>query len=541
MLRRSAVVIGFAVLTIVMTWPLLSPSAQGLPDSDDAFFSVWRLAWFAHQLPRDPLHLFDGNIFHPTPGTLALSDAMLLVSTLGAPVIWLGLSPSAVHNLLLGAALVTSMWFTFVLVRDLTRSAGGAWIAAIIVGFAPYRVAHLAHLELQWLMFMPLGLWLLHRYVAEPTIPRALAVGGAVAGQMLCSIYYGVFLSIYLAVAALILLVIHRSPARRRAAALTPLMVIPIAAVLVIYGPAYANSRQQHGARNVSEIVEYSATPADFLRVPPQNRLRGSAGSGPAPDERSLFPGTAAVALAAVAFVPPVAPPAWMYLALTAVSVDAALGMNGVMFPMLQRLAPPITSLRAPARFGALVLLSVAVLAGFGVRRIVSSGRRAGVMVVVVATVLCLFEYWSAPMELRPNQATPTDAHRWLAEQPEGTVIVELPMPGNDTLWRYETTYLIRSMHHWQPLVNGYSGFAPEEYRRTLESMRGFPDERSMQRLRELNVRFILLNRLRYSGDEFADLIARLTTINGVGPPRAHGTGNEQIVIVELQEALAPP
>ena len=528
-----SLLLAFVVLTITMTWPLLSPTANALPNVDDAYFSVWRLAWFAHQLPRDPLHLFDANVFSPTPGTLAFSDAMLLVSALGAPAIWSGIGPAMVHNLLLAAAFVSSMWFAFLLVRDLTRSSAAGWIAAIIFGFAPYRITHIGHLELQWVMWMPLSLWLLHRLMAAPTAGRALALGGAVACQALSSIYYGAFLSLYLCVAFVILAAVNPA-ARRRAITVAPLAVLPLLVVVLIYGPPYSRSREHHGPRAPSEIAEYSATPADFLRVPPNNWLRGRQNSGPAPEERTLFPGTVAVALAAAAFVPPIAPPAWLYLGLTALSVDLAMGTNGVLFPVLHRVAPPVTSLRSPARFGALVLLSIAVLAALGVDRIAQARPRAVGWLIAVATVVCLIEYWSGPISLRPNQNSPTDAHRFLASQPAGTVVLEMPLPKPDALWLYETTYQVRSIHHWQPLVNGYSGFAPPEYARTIAMLRGFPDDTSIARLRELNVRFVLLNRVYYTGEEFADLIARVTNSPAFLPSRAMGGGDDQIVVVEV-------
>ena len=532
--------LGFIALTIAMTWPLLSPDVAVIPDVDDAYFSTWRVAWFAHQLPRDPWGLFDANIFYPTKGTLALSDAMLLVSALGAPAIWAGISPPVVHNLLIGAAFVTSMWFAYLLVRDLTRSAAAASIAAIIFGFAPYRITHLGHLELQWVMWMPLSLWLLHRLVAAPTAGRAIALGGAVACQAFSSIYYGAFLSVYVVVALLMLLTLKTNAAsRRRAITLAPLGVLPLLIVVLIYGPPYWQNRTQLGGRSVSEITEYSATPADFLRVPPSNWLRGRPDSGPAPEERSLYPGTLAVIFGAAAFVPPIAPPAWVYLGLAAVSADAALGMNGVLFPLLHRVAPPVTSLRAPARFGALVLLSIAVLAGLGVARILHARPQFAGWLVSVATLLCLVEYWSGPVTMRPSQETPTEAHRFLAEQRPGTVVLEMPVPTGGTLWRYETTYQIRSIHHWQPLLNGYSGFAPAEYRRTLHSLRGFPDEASIERLRELKVRFVLLNRVYYTVEEFTDLIEQLTASPAFLPSRSFGAGRTQIIIAELRDQSA--
>jgi hypothetical protein len=143
----------------------------------------------------------------------------------------------------------------------------------------------------------------------------------------------------------------------------------------------------------------------------------------------------------------------------------------------------------------------------------------------VAATLCCLVEYWSGPVRGRPNLQSPTEAHRFLSSQPAGTVVLEMPVPSNDRLWLYETTYLMRSIHHWQPLVNGYSGFAPEEYRVTLESLRGFPDEPSIERLRTLTVRFVLLNRVYYTGDEFTELIARIARSMAFWPPQALGGG----------------
>lgn len=532
--RAPIPIVAFSVLTIALTWPLLWPPLHVLPDSDDAYFSVWRLAWFAHQLPLDPRHLFDANIFHPVAGTLAYSDAMLMVAAFGAPLIWLGVTPGLTHNILLGAAFVTSMWFAFLLVRDLTGSSRAAWISAIIFGFAPYRIAHLSHLELQWVMWMPLSLWLLHRFVATPTRRRALAVGAAVASQTLCSIYYGVFLSFYLAAAWLALLALHATT-RRRAALLTPLMVVPLLAVLLVYGPPYVHTRSEQGARDVAEIAEYSAVPADFLRVPPGNWLRGRPDSGPAPEERSLYPGLAAILLAAAAFLKPVPRVAWVYLGLTVLTVDFALGMHGVLYRLLHDVVPLLSSLRSSARFGVLVLLSLSVLAGFGAARIFSARPRHATAIGAITTLLCLAEFWSVPVSVRPDQRQPTEAHQWLARQPRGTVVVELPMPTGERLWLYETTYQIRSTHHWQRLVNGYSSFAPQEYRHTLEAVRGFPDARSTQRLGELKVRFVLINRAYYSEESFNGLMAQLMASPAFWPPRPFGPDHDQILIVELK------
>ena len=312
-------------------------------------------------------------------------------------------------------------------------------------------------------------------------------------------------------------------------------MIVPLLAVALIYGPPYSRTRAEQGARGVAELVEYSATPGDFLRVPTLNWLRGTPDSGPKPDERSLYPGMAAVLLAAAAFLPPVTPLAWVYLGLTALSVDAALGMHSLLFPWLQEVVPLLSSLRSSARFGVFVLLSLSILAGFGAANIFRARPRCATAIGVMATLLCLLEYWSAPVSVRPDQSHPPEAHQWLSHQPPGTAIVELPLPKGEALWLYETTYQIRSTHHWLRLVNGYSGFAPKEYRRTLEELRAFPDATSIERLRQLKVRFVLINRVHYTEDEFNSMLARIRASPLFWPPRAFGPDEDQILIAELK------
>src|SRR6185436_9581871 len=94
----------------------------------------------------------------------------------------------------------------FALARRLTGSDPGAFIAAIIFGFAPYRMAHIGHLELQWTMWMPLSMLLVHRLMMQPALTTGALLGLALGAQVLCSVYYGVFLACYLAIAWLAML-----------------------------------------------------------------------------------------------------------------------------------------------------------------------------------------------------------------------------------------------------------------------------------------------------------------------------------------------
>lgn len=523
------IVAGFAILAIAMTWPLSRPYPLMVPHSDDAYFSVWRIAWVAHQLPRDPSTLFDTNVFYPEKGTLAFSDAMLLVSVLGSPFVWLGVNPVLVHNGLLIVAIFTSSIGAFFLARQVGASLVGGLLAGVIFGFAPYRFGHIGHLELQWVVWMPLAMMALRRLAANPSGLNGVLLGLCVTAQAFCSIYYGVFLCVYLAVAAAIEL--FRSTERLRVVKALSLGLIPLLMLALVYGPPYSKTRAQQGGRQSEEQQRYSARPHDFLRVSDINTLRGGDTAGVAQDELSLYPGAVSMVLAAAALTPPVGTTAVMYGVLGLTAFEGALGMNGFLFPALQGVIPALSSLRSPARFTALLLLSLSMMAAIGLTRINAAWPRWSRVVTAAAFAICLIEYWSVPVNLRPV-APPSDALRFLAQQTPGSVVLELPVPTLNSLWLYETTYELQSIHHWQPLVNGYSGYAPEAYRKTLEVLKTFPSDESVAHLQKIGVAFILINRDYYKEEDFAALMEKVSGRPEFWPPRAFGT---QTVVVELK------
>ena len=495
--------IAFTLLGVVMTWPLASPDL-GLPNADDSYFSVWRLAWVAHQLSNDPRHLFDANIFHPAKGTLAFSDAMLGLGLVSAPFIWAGVHPMLMHNILLIGAFVSSAVAAYMLCFSITKDRMASAMGGIVFGFAPYRFAHTAHLELQWTTWMPLALLAIHRIATRPSVGAGIALGSAMALQFLCSLYHGVFLTAYASVAWCLLAVARRLNAA--AVRATALALLVMAVVLTLYLVPYMGTRVAHGSRADEEVARYSATPGDYLRVPPMNRLLGNDRPSIAPDERSLFPGIAALVLSLAAFWPPIRRHAVFYLVLLVFAVDASLGINGLSFNLLRWIAPPLGSLRAPARFGALVLLSLSVLASIGAARARRSiGGVKGTVCLILVASFCIVEYWSAPHLVRRPPIRPQPVYQWLATQPPDTVILELPLPNPAVLWLYETTYSYNSIFHWRRMVNGYSAFAPPAYLQMLEWMKSFPDSRSVRRLRRIGVDYILLHRGYFGSNQYRD------------------------------------
>jgi len=516
-------------IAVVMCWPLSRLWRPELSNLPDASFNVWRLAWVAHQLASDPAHLFEANIFYPAAHALAFSDAMLLLGFMATPLIWAGVHVFVVHNLLVIAAFWTSSYCTYRLCLKLTGDYLAAFIGAMVAGYAPYRFGHIAHLELLWTAFLPMGLASLCAIYERPSLRDASLLAVAVVAQTLCSIYYGIYFVTYLAIAALGL-----AFARSRAGLVHVGSMIVVAGVIAAVALApyvliYRDARALIEERTTQEIERFSAVPTDYLLVSHEHALPFPA-AGHA-EERSLYPGLIAIALAGLALAtrPRIS---MLYAALTLASVDLSLGLNGLLYPLLLKAIPALASLRAPARFGAFVLLSLSVLTAIGAAQILSSVRSRRRVAVLLVTAM-LVEYFAAPLGTRVVPTTAPPLQAWLAQQPK-SVIVELPLPVPEALWAHETEYQLMSIYHWHSLANGYSGNAPNDYVRLLNQMRTFPNESSLEALRAKHVRWIVIHQALLEPGVFVDLMEQSLANRGLRSIGTYGDHWGQAIVLEL-------
>jgi len=496
----------FWAVTIVMTYPQVS-SMMSVRDPGDPYFTVWRLSWIAHQLPLDPWHLFDGNIFHPERFTLAYSDAMLLPGLIGAPFIWVGMHPLLLSNLAVVATFVLSAMAMFHLVRLLTGSAAAGIAAGLLFAFYPFRFDHYAHLELLMTLWLPVAALCLHALLARPSGRRGALLGVAVAAQALSSIYYGVFLLPWLAVLWMTLAV----KSGRVRATIPPLVVAAMVAALLI-GPAllpYLLNHASAGDRAVSAIQFYSAHVSNYLGSTHASAVYGTALSAFRAPERALFPGVIIVVLAVVGAWPPFSAVRLAYLAALAFAFDASLGLNGLLYPLLHQWVLPFRGLRVPARFAILVGCSLAVLAGYGIARIERIVKRPAArwgLVAAIAVAAMVEDFPGLAFQAAPPR--PPQAYDYFNNLAPGTVIAELPTPEAEAVYWKESIYQYYSTFHWMTLVNGNSGYFPPWYRAFARDAHSFPDNRSLAMFRSHGVTYVVIHEDGYGTERFRTVAA---------------------------------
>jgi hypothetical protein len=197
-----AVFFVFVALTAVLTFPLsLEPGTRALPLSADTRLFLWTLSWDVHALLKQPLRLFDANIFHPEPRTLAYSEHLVGSAVLGAPFLLATDNPVLSLNVVVLLSCVLSGAGTFLLARQLGISTAGAFVAGVIFAFAPPRFTRLAQLHLATVQWIPFCLAFVHAYLQGGRRRDLLAAIAFFTLQALTSGHGGLFL--FLALLAL--------------------------------------------------------------------------------------------------------------------------------------------------------------------------------------------------------------------------------------------------------------------------------------------------------------------------------------------------
>jgi hypothetical protein len=505
----------FVGLTAVMTWPQAAGLATHVGDADDPLLSIWRLSWIAHALTTSPFQWMNGNIFYPEERTLAYTDAVPLQGLLATPFIVAGASPAVVYNVLLLLSIALSGASMWLLARRYTGNSHAAVLAGIVFAYVPFRFDHYLHLELQATVFVPLALWWLDRAIESRSWRDIAGFAASIVLQTFSSVYYTVFL-----ITALVLALPLRLPdvpvERRRPLLLRLTAAALVSGLLVLpYLSLYLRNRDVVGERSLQEVRLYSATLSNYLATPEANLAHGWWSHNLGANERRLFPGFVALALAAVGIAGPQRRK-WMVIAIGIVGLVLSMGLNTPIYPALREVVFTYRGLRAPARASVLVFLAVALLAAWGWARLLPRIRGSHAAATAVVAMLALGEYATVHRRWLVLPDQPSGVSQWLATQPR-SVVVEFPLPRPDRLDSIQDgLYMYESIFHWQPMLNGYSGFYPRSYLELLEKQRSFPDDASLEYLRRRGVDLIVLHGRFIPPDQFGRIAAILAARSDV-------------------------
>ncbi len=151
------VLVLYAILTLLMTFPLILNLSTKIIGGNDAWQSLWGLWWFKKSVEDNASIYYTNYLFYPTGVNLAFHMQSFFNLLLGIPLQdFFGLI--ATYNILILLSFVIGAYGTFLLVEHLTKNKTAAFISGVIFAFCPYHfseifVGHLNLVTIQWIPF----------------------------------------------------------------------------------------------------------------------------------------------------------------------------------------------------------------------------------------------------------------------------------------------------------------------------------------------------------------------------------------------------
>ena len=521
------------VLTLGMTWPLMLNLDTHVPTGQSleavSHLNLWTLAWNHHWLKGQSENYWDANQFYPFRKVLAYSEPQFGTALLTFPLVAFGATIVLAYNLSLlgfiwGTGISTYLFCWYLLDQKVSRSSqwGSAFVAALVLAFNPFVFQKIGVLQVLALPFPPLTLLGLHRFLGKKRWSDAIIFLGGFLGCWYTCLYYGLFLSLFVGFCVIIFW--HRGLFCWRSlviVAIVVVLLVPLASGMLSAKNDLSLDRPYGTVFELSpQLQRYFHPPHDSLlygRIlglkgttdPENNRFLGAslmllAGLGTVisfqGSNASARGGQVEVSLqkygkvylfmAGMAFLLSFGP-----RLIPSTTID--MGIYKILvwlspYNLLSTLIPGFTSMRDIGRFSIFTALFLSILVALGTlwlsQRVGSRFRLPFITLLISVTLL---ELWPSPLLLmrvpRHLDELPSVYQR-IKKLPSDTVLLELPMRGDNDSARY----LYRSIFHWLPLVNGYSGFSPRAYAQLSNQLGEAEAEKVLLALKAFGTDFIL-------------------------------------------------
>jgi hypothetical protein len=273
-MKKGAVAfVTYCALTVALTYPLILHMGSVLPnDAGDPALNTWILWWNSHNVPLTD-RWWNAPAFFPVRGVLSFSEHLLGLTLISTPLYWLGADPQTAYNIVFLLTFPLSALGAYFLGYELTKRHDAAFIAGLLFGFAPYRIAHMAQIQALASFPMPFALAGLHRYLHEPRARWLALFASAWLVQALSNGYYLLFFSVL----TVLWILWFANPLRQPRAFLAIGAAWALAALAVL--PLLMRYRSIHAgfgfSRDFDTVRHFSADVAALLHASPHLALWG--------------------------------------------------------------------------------------------------------------------------------------------------------------------------------------------------------------------------------------------------------------------------
>ncbi len=475
--RGFAVLLGYGAITVVATYPAAWGFFSTIPGyGQDDFQFYWNFWWVQRAIFEEGTHpLFTKMLFHPEGASLVFHTLSLYNTLiLGIPFQW-WMGITGTFNLAFLSAFALTGYWTFRLILRVTNDPVSSFVGGLITAFSPYHFAHVQHLNLISLQFMPLYILSLVALRDRPGAARGISTGVIFSLLFLCSYHYGLF-AFYFTLFFWIWFFFDKNRQTRKSPQIRSLIIAGVTAAILL-SPVVVPmiqgfiggefERLSDGARGTSADLLAFFLPSPFH---PWTRGWSSlqsvyAAFSASREEGTVFLGYVALLLAVIGAVRARSggamfwAAAFMAFCLLALGPDLQvggeewLGFTRLPYNWFVQKFPLLNAARNPGRFVSVATVCLGVLAGFGLSVLLKHRNGAARWgAAALAGCLILFEYWSAPLpvvSVWESHAAPP--YKTIAQDEGRFGVLEVPVRG----YLAGNSYMFAQTFHGRPITSG--------------------------------------------------------------------------------------
>jgi len=494
----------FTGIALWLTWPILrSLTTSALGDFRDSPLNIAQLDHVQRTLLAGRFtELWNAPIFHPHPATLTWTEHLVGIAVVMLPLRLFTQNPVAIYNL----ATIAALALNGMAASYLGRVLAGRWVGlcvGVLYAMAPGRLAHLMHIQHEFLFLPPLALALLCRFSVEKRPALLLWAAAAVSWQVVMVPSHSIYLLFLFALPALATLPSLRTLQRSTVAGIS-LALVGLGMIAWWSVQPYTLLQAQYGfIRTVGDGLGHAATWQSLITVDAHHDVGGwwlKKAKGTTL-ESTLWVGSSLLTASLLGLLfarhrTRVSPGHPTVLALTALLTLVMCFVprseaDSIPLPgeWLWHHLPFLQQVRGFSRFYLFMLVALTALAALGLDQLFLREPRRAPAWTLLLTLWCCVELCPGPVRAHTfaDQARLPPVYRLVQEQ-QGP-FMELPyrLHGNTALNDYYTT-----LHHGRT-ANGYSGFYPPMPVALRYLVNTLPMEPALTVIQRLGVRSLIL------------------------------------------------
>ncbi len=198
------VFISYVFISIILTYPMIFrlnafpyTGAESIPPGSDIFIYLWDMWWFKNAITNFINPFWTDYIFYPQGVSLLFSLGNIIWAIIAIPLQSF-LSLIAIYNLSFIFSLIFSGMGAFWLIRYVTNSDWGGFIGGVIYAFAPYHFAHIGHMTVFSVQWIPFFILFFLKMFDEKKWRNAIFAGIFLAAICYSDLNYAAFIALFI-------------------------------------------------------------------------------------------------------------------------------------------------------------------------------------------------------------------------------------------------------------------------------------------------------------------------------------------------------